>query len=418
MNILLAAAFFALPLLPVRKASADSEGWAKEVGAAAQAAALPGFFDGIRLPGGISGPVSVPGAPVFRSAPPEDAAPVPAEVAFNGITLPRAAFTSRESVSGHLVRAIDASQGSVKLLLYDFNLQDVWDALERAVSRAPSMEITVVLDQGHVFPRPGRRANALIAKLLAEPRIKTRIVAGLGEYGLMHNKVAILDGKVLKTGSYNWSKSAEKSNYENAVFTDEAGRVAVYSAYCDWVWALSGPPDAPRPPPTIDGGPPEDASPGVAFHSARFPLAVFSPAGGTAGRLLDAVKFSRSTIDVAMFSFTSMPLAEALAARRAAGARVRVVMDRKQSRSPYSVLSFLRSKGVEVAILDGRTKAGVLHHKFAVFDGLMVETGSYNWTVNGEQFSFENANFLSDPRDVAAFRAEFDLLWGLGRKDF
>ncbi|MBI4676518.1 MAG: hypothetical protein HY748_02925 [Elusimicrobia bacterium] len=413
MNIVLAAAFLAIQPVLVRTASADQEGWATL--AAAQASALPGFFDGVRLPGGPSSPVALPGLPVFRAAPPEG---IPAAgIPFNGATLPRAVFSGQESVSGHLVRAVDATQGGLKLMLYDFSLQDVWDALERAVSRSPAVEVMVILDQGHVFPRAGRKPNAIIVKLVADPRIKTRIVAGLGDYGLMHNKIAIFDGKLVKTGSFNWSKAAQMSNHENAVFSDETARVAAFSAYWDWVWAHAYPPDAPRPPPELAGNPPEDPSPGVSFHSARFPVAVFSPKGGAAERILSAIGCSRSTIDVAMFSFTSRALAEALWERVQAGVRVRVLLDRKQSRSPYSVLPYLREKGMEVAIIDGRTKAGVLHDKYGIFDGLLVGTGSYNWTTNGEFYSFENAAFLADPADVSSFKADFERLWGLGRKD-
>ncbi|MBI5624679.1 MAG: hypothetical protein HY924_12945 [Elusimicrobia bacterium] len=415
MNIMLAAAVLALNLVCVRMASADEGRWAQAMAAAAGAAALPGSFDGIRIPGGAAPMLPLPRLPVFRAAPP--AGTVPTEVAFNGITLPRSAFTSRESLSGHLVRAIDAAKGSLKLLLYDLSLEDVAAALQRAASRSPSVEIMVVLDQGHVFPRRGRKANAVITRLLADPRIQARIVAGLGDFGLMHNKIAVFDGVLVKTGSFNWTKSAEKSNYENAVFFDDAERVAAFSAYFDWVWALSGPPDAPRPPPTVEGAPPEDASPGVEFHGARLPAAAFSPKGGTAGRLLDAIAISRESIDVAMFSFTSKTLAEALAERKAAGVRVRVVLDRKQSRNANSVLAYLRSRGVDVAVMDGKTKAGVQHSKYAVFDGAVVETGSYNWTVNGESYSFENAAFLSDPGCVAGFQADFETLWSLGRKE-
>jgi len=34
--------------------------------------------------------------------------------------------------------------------------------------------------------------------------------------GIMHNKIAVIDGKVLFTGSYNWSKSAEERNEKNS----------------------------------------------------------------------------------------------------------------------------------------------------------------------------------------------------------
>jgi len=33
--------------------------------------------------------------------------------------------------------------------------------------------------------------------------------------GIIHNKIAIIDGRILFMGSYNWSKSAEEGNEEN-----------------------------------------------------------------------------------------------------------------------------------------------------------------------------------------------------------
>jgi len=36
--------------------------------------------------------------------------------------------------------------------------------------------------------------------------------------GIMHDKFMIIDGKLLFTGSYNWSASAENNNFENALF--------------------------------------------------------------------------------------------------------------------------------------------------------------------------------------------------------
>jgi len=50
---------------------------------------------------------------------------------------------------------------------------------------------------------------------------------------------------------------------------------------------------------------------------------------------------------------------------------------------------------------------GVMHDKFAVFDGALVEAGSFNWTRNGERNNYENAMFLDAPDDVAAFAAHF-----------
>jgi phosphatidylserine/phosphatidylglycerophosphate/cardiolipin synthase-like enzyme len=45
----------------------------------------------------------------------------------------------------------------------------------------------------------------------------------------MHDKFAIFDGRLLVTGSYNWTESAEAANFENALFLDDPGLVARYA---------------------------------------------------------------------------------------------------------------------------------------------------------------------------------------------
>src|SRR5207237_1338332 len=48
---------------------------------------------------------------------------------------------------------------------------------------------------------------------------------------IMHNKYAIFDSRVLLTGSYNWSETAETRNFENAIFIREFTIVNSYQGY-------------------------------------------------------------------------------------------------------------------------------------------------------------------------------------------
>ena len=58
----------------------------------------------------------------------------------------------------------------------------------------------------------------------------------------MHNKIAIIDGKILFTGSYNWSKSAEEGNQENLLeFIDEEEITKVYQERLDYLWEFNQP---------------------------------------------------------------------------------------------------------------------------------------------------------------------------------
>ena len=58
----------------------------------------------------------------------------------------------------------------------------------------------------------------------------------------MHNKVAIIDGKILFTGSYNWSKAAEEKNQENLLeFIDEEEIIEIYQKRLDYLWEFNKP---------------------------------------------------------------------------------------------------------------------------------------------------------------------------------
>ena len=52
----------------------------------------------------------------------------------------------------------------------------------------------------------------------------------------MHNKYVIIDGKILITGSFNWTVSAVKSNNENLVVLDDQALVEMYESDFDALW--------------------------------------------------------------------------------------------------------------------------------------------------------------------------------------
>lgn len=53
---------------------------------------------------------------------------------------------------------------------------------------------------------------------------------------LMHNKFGIIDGRLLMTGSFNWTKNAVLNNWDNVLFTTDPRHVAPYQAKFDEFW--------------------------------------------------------------------------------------------------------------------------------------------------------------------------------------
>jgi phosphatidylserine/phosphatidylglycerophosphate/cardiolipin synthase-like enzyme len=121
-------------------------------------------------------------------------------------------------------------------------------------------------------------------------------------------------------------------------------------------------------------------------------------------------------VDAAVYDVTDPEIASALERARARGVNVRIVSDERQASGRNSEVGYLRQHGISVRLSRGyRGDRSLMHDKFAVFDGALVETGSFNWTVSAARYNFENAVFLSDPVVVRKYAEEFGRIWDQAR---
>ena len=145
------------------------------------------------------------------------------------------------------------------------------------------------------------------------------------------------------------------------------------------------------------------------FLSAQ-PQILFSPHGGIRDRIIKQTNLSKTSIDVAVFDFTSGDLAEALVKAKDRGVALRVIADPKRGADKHSETPFLLKKGVNLRLLSGKGR-GIMHNKFAIFDGRILLTGSYNWTESAEKYNWENVIILEDTAVVRTYKDEFEKMW-------
>jgi len=126
------------------------------------------------------------------------------------------------------------------------------------------------------------------------------------------------------------------------------------------------------------------------------------------GLLADA----RVSIDAALHRFNSQVLAQALLDAHARGVRIRLLTDRSKYAESSATQKLLSSCGFPIRVTHGRDgEDSKMHHKFAVVDGRLVITGSYNWTLESEENNYENLMIVREPQDVKRFAREFVALW-------
>jgi len=91
----------------------------------------------------------------------------------------------------------------------------------------------------------------------------------------------------------------------------------------------------------------------------------FSPKGDIAEEIIKQIDNAQDYIDIAMYSFTYEPIAEAVIRAKNRGVKIRILMDKGQSEGRYSKYKYLLNNSIAV-IQDKH--AGIMHNKIAVID--------------------------------------------------
>ena len=123
------------------------------------------------------------------------------------------------------------------------------------------------------------------------------------------------------------------------------------------------------------------------------------------GRLLAG---ATRTLDLCVFTITDDRLADAVLDAHRRGVAVRIIGDDAKAADLGSDVE--RFERAQIPTRVDRSPFH-MHHKFAIFDGGTLLTGSYNWTRGAARDNEENLIVTTDPRFLAPFQATFDRLW-------
>lgn len=368
-------------------------------------------------------------------------------VAFNGVDFPLSAIRPHEPIEAELIKQIDSAAKTLRIAMYEFNLESMWDALQRARKRGVKIEI--VLDRSHVYTTgyeddgiTPRKPKQMIVDLIKEG-FDVLLLKGRNG-GIMHNKFIVADEALVSMGSFNYTPQSENDHYENVFFSIDKARVSGYLNYFEYMRGLAEEPDlekleeivtradaafpeAEEVEPEMAGrskplppAPPMETEKPIKLGRLRFPLHLFSPNSGIEAALIKAIDASKATVQIAMFSFFSQPIAEALLRAKERGVEVKVVMDKSQT-GTSKLDEWFAWHGIDLRLISGpdRTRDPryqKMHNKFAIFDGKMLESGSFNFSTRAETLSFENANFFNDADEIARFAAAFLQMFERGMK--
>ncbi|OGQ78253.1 MAG: hypothetical protein A3F90_00485 [Deltaproteobacteria bacterium RIFCSPLOWO2_12_FULL_60_19] len=131
-------------------------------------------------------------------------------------------FSPYGKCASHILREIGRAEKELLVAVYAFTSDELAWSLVKAAQRG--VKVQVIVDQEFDAGNETSKRS-----FLEQQRIAVRRVSGLDRGkspGLMHQKFAVIDRKVVLTGSYNWTASAEAFNDENLLLFRDAGALA------------------------------------------------------------------------------------------------------------------------------------------------------------------------------------------------
>jgi phosphatidylserine/phosphatidylglycerophosphate/cardiolipin synthase-like enzyme len=143
--------------------------------------------------------------------------------------------------------------------------------------------------------------------------------------------------------------------------------------------------------------------------SQQYVRVAFSPGDGITKMITQQIEEAQSSIYVAAYSFTSVPIALKLVEAFERGVDVKVVLDSSQKTAKKSVYALFQRHKLPVKL---NYFYKIQHNKYMIFDQKHVECGSFNYTKSAEHNNAENAMILKDQPELAAtYMKNFSKLW-------
>jgi phosphatidylserine/phosphatidylglycerophosphate/cardiolipin synthase-like enzyme len=129
-------------------------------------------------------------------------------------------FSPKGGCTDAILRELGAAKSSILVQAYSFTSAPIAKALVAAHKRG--VKVQVILDKEKANEEKHSEADKLI-----RAGVPTLID---GKHLTAHNKVIVIDGSVVVTGSFNFNRHAEEENAENLLVIRDKGLADKYTA--------------------------------------------------------------------------------------------------------------------------------------------------------------------------------------------
>ncbi len=284
-----------------------------------------------------------------------------------------------------VLQVLDNAQKEILIAHYNIRKQSILEKLVELSGKG--IKIRIVVDRNNAYKDYNTGDD-----FLEENGIEIIRMSPSRNGSLMHLKSAVIDRQVIITGSYNWSDTATFANNENMLVINNA---MVAEKYSNEILELL---DGNR---VTEGGKIDDT---FEVH--------YSPEENLYKIINRELSKARTSIDIAMFTFTKLNIARKLESAINRGVKVRVIMEKKQFK--YSEIDEYLKRFPQILFIEAANKVtpySAMHNKYVIIDNKEVITGASNWTTNGTTRSEEDILIIRNSELALKYTQNFnDLL--------
>jgi len=135
-------------------------------------------------------------------------------------------FSLYDDPESIIIKNIDNAKEFINIAMYTFTDREIAQAILKAKDRG--VDIKIYLDRSQVNAKYSK-SRYFVNNGIEGMRISSN------NY-IMHNKFAVIDNKIVITGSYNWTASAGERNDENLLVIDNENIIKKYQNQFNNLW--------------------------------------------------------------------------------------------------------------------------------------------------------------------------------------
>lgn len=295
-------------------------------------------------------------------------------------------------IENNLVELINSAQSTIHIASFEFNLDNVAEALIAAHQRG--VEVQWVTDDEHGLESDEEEGHGQFEEMEdAGIEIKDD-----QRGALMHNKFWIFDGNILWTGSTNITYNGTLLNNNNVIVFESTALADIYEREFQEMWTDGE--FGPRSSSTID-------LQNVKINQTAIQV-LFGAEDEVGEQLTEMLSQAESSIRFMAFAFTHDDMGLAILDRNRAGVDVAGIFEKRGSETEYSEMTSLFCGDIPVR-QDGNSRT--FHHKVIIIDDHIVITGSFNFSANADDSNDENLVVVDNAEIAAQYLLEFDRRW-------